>query len=143
MANIKLHKFQEDALKLLKPDANAKVRFIGDLDILSMYTHTIRPHFIEPPTWSLTDYKEVDQLHRDEMREAYEGNPDLTPWRSPVAVATNTDSSTDRIKEEMLWIAENTQSCVQLYHYPFMDRNTFLFFDWTEALAFKLAWVDK
>lgn len=143
MANIKFHPWQEAVLKTISEKEKAVVRFIGDMDIMNMYSHTIRPHVITPPTWSLTDYREVDQIHRDEMREAYECDPDLKPWRAPVAVATNTDSRTDRIKEEIMWINENTQQCVQLYHYPFMDRNTFLFFDWSEALAFKLAWVDK
>ena len=142
MANTQFQPWQ-DMIAKLDSKTESVVRFVGDMDILSMYTHTIKPNFIAPPTWSLTDYADVEQLHRDEIREAYECNPDLKPWRAPVAVATNTDSRTDRIQEEMMWINENTQQCVQLYHYPFMDRNTFLFFDWTEALAFKLAWVDK
>lgn len=142
MANTQFQPWQ-DMIAKLDSKADSVVRFVVDMDILSMYTHTIKPNFIAPPTWSLTDYADVEQLHRDEIREAYECDPDLKPWRVPVAVATNTDSRTDRIQEEMIWINENTQQCVQLCHYPFMDRNTFLFFDWTEALAFKLAFVDK
>jgi hypothetical protein len=108
-----------------------------------MYTHTIKPHFLAPPTWKLTDFTELDKLQQEELEAAFIYNHQEEHWGKPVAVATCTDSRTDRIQDELHWINENTQSCVQLYHTPFMDMNTFLFYDWTEALAFKLAWIDK
>lgn len=141
MATIKLHKHQKEALKLFKVPANAKIRFIGDLDVNSMYFHSINA--IAPPKWTLRAFTELDRLQQEELEASFIFNHPKLLWSEPAAVATHPDSQEHRIPEEMAWIAANTKSCVILEHCPFMNQNTFLFMDWDEALAFKLAFVDK
>ena len=141
MAQIKLHPFQEDLLKMYQ-DGTAKIRFL-DNDISSMYTHTITNFFEKTGTWEMDDFLTLDKLRQEDLEAAFISNHPKLLWSTPAAVASNIFAREEQLQEELAWIQANTKSCVILANCPFMRQHTFLFMDWDDALAFKLAWIDK
>lgn len=137
MANFKTFPF-------FKPtDQNAKIRFIGDIDISSMYTHTMGNFFEQITGWEMDDFSTLDKMRQEDLEAAFISNHPKLLWSTPAAVASNIHARAEQIQDELAWIEANTKSCVILSNCPFMRQHTFLFQEWEEALAFKLAWIDK
>lgn len=113
-----------------------------DFDISSMYIHTIKA-FVPLPKWVMASYQDLDDSQKAGLEKEFtRHNPKLL-WSEPVALVAMNDFMSHSIQEEREWVDLYTKQVFFLEHCTFMENSLFLFQDWDEALAFKLAWVDQ
>ena len=121
-------------------------------DINSLYPHVSNPagsyvRFLPDddegkPSWWLSETSTLSSLYQDVIQNGLLGVDINLNLGTAVAVAGALYSGMNQIDLTYQWVIEHTPGAVTLFDYPYDGQKTFVFFNWDEALSFKLAWVD-
>ena len=137
--------FIKDSFKMTilkaRPKSTGTIRF-QPLNINSLYPLTIRNFLEDDPPWWLKSFNEITQRHQGEYKEEYELQFKCE-WEQPVAVAGRPFFIESEISAVHDWVLKNITQVKILENYPMWNRYGYLFYDWEEAIQFKLTWVDK